>query len=151
MIEMRPKIKGFYKGFVYCESLTQAKEVKNILDKELTDRIRPGLVSVVKRGCSEYSLEYPSYSYNSKTGTLGMNYPRNWLHEEEEYDKIHTKKLSASNPTIPGLCLSDILIIQKWIDYSKGIKDPSAKPFSKRPIIYDDIFKIAESRKLDTH
>ena len=32
MIELRPNIPGFYKGFIYCQNLNQAFKVKKLLD-----------------------------------------------------------------------------------------------------------------------
>jgi len=43
-------------------------------------------------------------------------------------------------------CLSDFYIIQKWIDYAKGIGDQSIKVFEDRPIIYQDIYDKAKER-----
>ena len=49
--------------------------------------------------------------------------------------------------SINGFCLEDLYIIQKWIDYGKGIKDKTCKQFENRPIIFDNIYKIANNRK----
>ena len=50
------------------------------------------------------------------------------------------------NPSLKEFCLSDYLIILKWIDYAKGIGDPTSELFSSIPIKYDEIWKIAKAR-----
>ena len=44
-------------------------------------------------------------------------------------------------------CLSDFYIIQKWIDYAKGIGDQSIETFNDRPIIFKDIYEMAKKPK----
>ena len=50
-------------------------------------------------------------------------------------------------PSSQEFCLSDFHIIQKWIDYAKGLDDPAAKWFEDRPVIFKDVFNIATDRK----
>ena len=38
----------------------------------------------------------------------------------------------SSEKSLYGLNLNDILIIRKWIDYAKGIRDPSADLLSQK-------------------
>ena len=61
MIEMRPKISGFYKGIVYCSSAEEAYQIADYLETIIKNNIRPGLPALVKRGCSEYSFPYPDF------------------------------------------------------------------------------------------
>ena len=37
-------------------------------------------------------------------------------------------------PSLAGFCLSDFYIIQKWIDYAKGLKDQSVKEIAHKAI-----------------
>ena len=43
--------------------------------------------------------------------------------------------------------LNDFYILEKWIDYAKGIKDPSAEIFFKKAIVYPDIYRAAKLRR----
>ena len=65
-----------------------------------------------------------------------------------DFDKkqaLQPRKVIKSNR---GFCLSDYLIIQKWIDYAKGLDDPSSKVFENQPIVFKEVYEIAASRKI---
>ena len=62
LIELRPKISGFYKGLIYCTSLEQANQTAEYLDEVVKQRIGPGLSPKVKRGCSEFPISFPDYT-----------------------------------------------------------------------------------------
>ena len=47
-IELRPNIPGYYKGLIYCNSLEQAKVVKNVLDISLKEVFGKETVSKIK-------------------------------------------------------------------------------------------------------
>ena len=87
MIEMRPGIKGFYKGLIYCSSLEEAYQISDKINTRLTNNINSDLKSIVKRGCSEYYLKFPEYKKASKSGIQEMNYNQEWHKIEEEMDK----------------------------------------------------------------
>ena len=54
-----------------------------------------------------------------------MNYNEDWKSIEEKYDALNSIKSNMIIPTLSGLNLHDILIIQNWIDYAKAIGDSS--------------------------
>ena len=147
MVELRPEISGFYKGLIYCSSLKQANQISEYLDITIKQSIGLGLCSTVKRGCSEYAISYPDYKEINNTGPQVMNYKKEWEVIEESHDKnepfFHNDKLRVS---LPGLNLSDILIIRKWIDYAKGIGDPSADLLNQDTVYYQDIYDRAKAR-----
>ena len=149
MIEMRPDIRGNYKGLIYCRGLSEAQAVKTKLNSELK-RIDESLEAKVKRGCSEFPLVFPEYDPSNGKFDDMMQYPADWKILEDEFDKsdtIHRKTFSIQ--TLDQFCLSDILIIQKWIDYGKGIGDPTANLFSSLPVKYPETFQIAKNRVAD--
>ena len=78
-----------------------------------------------------------------------MNYPKEWKPIENKFDQKELIKprdnLIASKNTF---CLSDFYVIQKWIDYAKGIGDQTVKIFDERPIIFDKIYEIAKKRSI---
>ena len=39
------------------------------------------------------------------------------------------------------------MLIQKWIDYAKGLGDPSVEIFSHKPVVYSSVYEKAQSRK----
>jgi len=144
-IEMRPGITGTYKGFVYCQSLEQAKNIKNSIDQTLTTMIEGG-VSKIKRGCTEFGLKFPEYE-NLDANDL-MYYPNNWGQIEKRFDALHTYNTKPqTNASHSSFCLSDYLIIQKWVDYAKGINDPTSNKFKEMKIRYCDVYKTAKNRR----
>ena len=53
--------------------------------------------------------------------------------------------------SLPQFCLSDFYIIQKWIDYAKGIGDQSIEAFNDRPIAFKDIYETAQIENIIQH
>ena len=77
-----------------------------------------------------------------------MDYIAKWKVVEEQFDQNTPLKPKENiPPSIPGFCLSDFYIIQKWIDYAKGLDDPSCKEFENHSIVFKDIFDTAILRK----
>ena len=50
--------------------------------------------------------------------------------------------------SLPCFCLSDFYIIQKWIDYAKGLSDADAEKFTRLDIVYPEIYNAARNRKI---
>ena len=147
MIELRPELSGFYKGLIYCSDLNQANEISEHLNLILKQRIGPELNSSVKRGCSQYAISYPDYKEINNSGPQLMNYNEAWRVIEESHDKknpTHINKVSRAK--LSGLNLSDVLIIRKWIDYAKGIGDPSANLLNQNTVHYQLIHDRAKAR-----
>lgn len=148
MIELRPDIPGFYKGLFYCNGLKQARQLKETLDTEL-EVIFPGqTASKIKRGCSEYPIKFPDYGKIINDRKTEMDYPYKWTTLEHDFDKnYHAKAKNRILPSMPGFGLSDFYIIQKWVDYAKGLDDPSCEWFKSRPVIFEDAYNAAVERK----
>ena len=147
MIEFRPEISGFYKGLIYCSDLNQANQIADHLDLIIKKSIGSEVSAMVKRGCSQYAISYPDYKEINHTGPQLMNYKEEWRVIEDDHDKkelMHVKELKRVN--LPGLNLSDVLIIRKWIDYAKGIGDPSADLLNQNTIKYQLIHDRAKAR-----
>ena len=87
MIELRPEIPGFYKGLVYCSGLDEAIRVSNQLNLLLKKYVNPSLVSQVKRGCSEFSLIYPSYNEINDPKRQSLSYNEDWKSIEIQHDR----------------------------------------------------------------
>ncbi|MDC3340788.1 tetratricopeptide repeat protein, partial [Planktomarina temperata] len=146
LVEVRPNIPGSYKGLIYCRGIDQAHSVKTQLDVQVRD-IDKNLVAKIKRGCSEFPLTFPRYGEIGASERDMMQYPQEWQPLETEFDEknLITPQTFVMS-SLKEFCLSDYLIIQKWIDYSKGIGDPTSKLFCDLPVRYEEIFKIAKAR-----
>ena len=113
MVEMRPESSGFYKGLIYCRGLNQAQEVKNLLDIELKNLFYDKIKSHIKRGCSEFPLKFPNVQFENKIISI------EWQLLPSLIAMLFNKENTI--PSISEFCLSDFYIIQKWIDYAKGL------------------------------
>jgi tetratricopeptide (TPR) repeat protein len=149
MIELRPNISGYYKGLFYCNGLDQAEAVKSSLDASLKETFGAKTISIIKRGCSEYPLKFPSYGEISKNQKKIMSFPKEWTLIEKRLDQDELIKPKDNIiASLPMFCLSDFYIIQKWIDYAKGIGDQSIESFNDRPIIFKNIYAEAKIRSI---
>jgi hypothetical protein len=92
-------------------------------------------------------LAFPKYGEVSETEENMMQYPEPWQAVETQFD-LETPTLPRAhvNSSLRQFSLSDYLIIQKWIDYAKGIGDPTSKLFSGLPIKDKQIFQTAQAR-----
>ena len=147
MIEMRPEISGFYKGYIFCSSVEEAYQIADYLEIFIKENIGSGLHAVIKRGCSEYALSFPDYKAINKSGDQLMNYNEDWKLIEEEDNLLNSLKSNRIIiPTLPGLNLQDILVIRNWIDYAKGIGDASVHLLRQNKIFSQAIYNKAKKR-----
>ena len=146
LIEKRPEISGFYKGLIYCTSLEEASQIANYLEKIVQEQIGSKLRIKVKRGCSEYPISFPNYEEINESGPQLMNYNEDWKLIESNHDFLNPIKSNKIIPTLSGINFHDILIIQNWIDYAKGIGDTSINSFGQTKIFSLNIFESAKKR-----
>ena len=146
MIEMRKEVSGFYKGLIYCTGLEEANQIANYLGKILEEKISSELSVMIKRGCSEYPVSFPDYKEINKSGPQLMNYNENWKSVEKNHDSLSPMKSNKIIPTLSGINFHDILIIQNWIDYAKGIGDTSLNLLGQTKVFSPKIFEIAKKR-----
>ena len=147
-VEVRPNIKGNYKGYIYCDGLNDAKKIFLIIDN-LIKEIKFKKINIeIKHGCSEFYKSYPDYQKINLDGNQPMKYNKKWHEKEVIVDKrkpirteIDKKKI---NKTLNGVNLSDILIIKNWINYASIINDFSYKEINDKKIIPNFINKILE-------
>jgi tetratricopeptide (TPR) repeat protein len=146
LVEVRPNIPGSYKGLIYCRGIDQAHSVKKQLDVHVRD-IDKNLVAKIKKGCSEFPLAFPKYGEVASREEEMMQYPEEWQALESQFDEgnLITPKIGVM-PSLKEFCLSDYLIIQKWIDYSKGIGDLTSELFCDLPVKYNEIMEVAKAR-----
>ena len=146
LVEVRPNIPGSYKGLIYCRGIDQAHSVKTQLDVQVRD-IDKNLVAKIKKGCSEFPLAFPKYGEVAASEEEMMQYPQAWRALEVEFDvESPIPPKTYVNSSLKEFCLSDYLIIQKWIDYAKGIGDPTSELFCDLPVKYNEIMEVAKAR-----
>ena len=147
MVELRPEVSGFYKGLIFCSGLKQANQISDHLNIIIKQSISPQLVSTVKRGCSEYAIAHPDYKEINNSGPQLMNYNKDWKVFEESFDRSNpTETNEISRTSLSGLNLNDALIIQKWIDYAKGMGDSSVDILKQNTVYYQEIYDQAKAR-----
>ena len=147
LIEIRPEFSGFYKGLIYCSSLEEAYQIADYLGIVIKKNIASGLQAVVKRGCSEYPVSFPNYKVINKSGDHLMKYNEEWKLIEESHDLTNPiKSNKIITPSLSGLNLHDTLIIQNWIDYAKGIGDPSVNLLKQNMVFSPTMYKTAKTR-----
>ena len=149
MIELRSNIQGFYKAFIYCRGEKHAQIVLEKVRKML-DRLNTTSTVKVKRGCSEFSLEHPDFGRADSSDESLMPFPSEWHQMELNFDEKHFyRQKEGLTPSVSTFCLSDLLIVQHWIDYAKGLGDPTAQVFQELPIKYNETYSQAVARSSD--
>ncbi len=150
MIELRPKISGFYKGLIYCFGLNEALEISNKVNSQIQNNIKVNLISKVKRGCSEYSLEFPQYKEIRRSGDQPMNYNQKWKSIENEIDKGN-EDWGKQSKSIEGLNLYGFLIMRNWISYAQKIGDQNVSKITneqiKGPKIFNSLKRDFQSKQ----
>ena len=149
MIEMRPYVSGFYKGIIYCSSLKEAYQIAEYLEMVVEEKIGSGISLAVKRGCSEFYEPFPNFKIVEQKSKNFMEYPKHWEKIElKENRKLNNQKLVSS---LSGLSVSDVLIINQWLNYANLIDDQSFNQigieFSHSPYIHKKMSHQTEFRK----
>ena len=135
MIELRPKIQGFYKGFVFCSSLDDARQLKVLFKEIIKEEIGAEFPVYIKHGCTEFAMKYPKYNESNHDNFDLMQYDNSWKAKEVEFDQKFVgsfipPKLDIVRQSLSGLSLSDVLIIRNWFCYAEKIGDLSFRKIS---------------------
>ena len=137
-IELRDKVKGNYKGYIYCNGLIEAKKIETEINKILISEKLNKFKIEIKHGCTEYYNSYPKFKKINFEGEQEFNYNESWHKQENIIDKLEpirskeNKKILIQSSN--GINLSDILIIKNWISYAYIIGDHSYKKIYKNQI-----------------
>ena len=76
-----------------------------------------------------------------------MNYIEEWKVIEDDHDRKKSMKAKDNIiPSLSGLNLNDVLIIRKWVDYAKGIGDPTVDLIDENTVYYQEIYDQAKAR-----
>jgi len=124
MIEIRPGISGMYKGFIFCESIDEAKLIFKELKIILYNNLNKNFNLKIKRGCSEYYDKFPSYNDLSENA---LKYDSKWESYEKEFDKKNPDLIFRKNPspTLKGMSLFDAMVFKNWLSIAKKYGDES--------------------------
>ena len=130
MIDKKSKL---YKGYIYCSSIQEVKDIAEqinpVLDKTLGKKIK----LETKRGCSEFAISYPDYKEIKADHKKMMHYPEELSKNEKIIDqqnyKDNLEKRRKKQKSLKGTTLSDFLIIHNWIMYASSINDLSSQKF----------------------
>lgn len=149
MVEFRNDVPGLYKGMIYCSSFAEAKKILMDLKPILNNYLE--FKSNIKRGCSEFYNLFPNYRITKPSEKDFMKYDEKWAEIEKNLDiktNFNTIKL---NHSIPGLSISDFLIIIQWLNYAKIIGDTTYKKinfdFFRSKFIDQQLMNQVEFRK----
>ena len=150
MVETRNRIKGNYKGYIYCTGLEEAKNILKIIKEEIKVADLSDFKISIKHGCSEFYQSYPEYEKINFDGEQIMKYNENWYKKEklidEKFPKRDDKDKKIWGTYLKGLNLSDVLIINNWINYAYIIGDFSYKKICEKTIKPNFLNKILENQ-----
>ena len=135
MIEVRPNIKGNYKGFIYFKNPIDAKDNLNILKEKIQySNIQTKNIEI-KHGCTEFSEKFPDFKIINFEGDQKMTYRENWEKFENIIDNENIRRSKKDTlyvgATLNLFTISDFLIIYNWLNYAKSIGDNSYKKIFK--------------------
>ena len=150
IVEIRNKIKGNYKGYIYCDGITEATEIKKIMSEIISnENIDVNNISL-KHGCSEFYVSYPDFEEINYNGNGKLKYDQKWEAFEKIIDSREPKRIEADKKiwgrTIEGINLSDILILNNWISYSQIISDESYKKVCDKKIENNFLNRFLENQ-----
>ena len=144
LVELRPNISGTYKGLIYCTGMEEAEEILKDITPILKKIINNDVMIKIRRGCSEFAEKYKEYKEVNKDKPNFMKYKNEWKEKERifDIDEIKSKKRKKNfKDSISGLTVSDILVMNNWLNYAKSINDTTYKHISEDMFYSDYILK----------
>ncbi len=148
MVEKRSYVPGFYKVYIYCSSLIEAREINLQIAPLILKKIGDSFSIKEKRGCSEYAITFPKYADLTLPEKDQIKYKPEWKQLEYNFDRNHLF-LSGfdSDKSLKSLCLKDFLIIRNWLAYAEAINDESVKKITQENFKNLDIFKFVKNSR----
>ena len=144
LVELRPNISGTYKGLIYCSSMEEVNEILKDITPILKEVIDNKVKITAKRGCSEFAEKHKDYKETNKEGPNFMKYKNEWQEKEKITDlneAKNRKRKKEFKDSTSGLSISDVLIMNNWLNYAKEINDTTYKDISEEMFYSDYIFK----------
>ncbi len=130
MIELRSGIKYPYKGYIYCQSLAEAKSCLAAFDDLKTKHAICGLPAKISHGCSEFGQEYPDFKYEGSDEQKPFKTPQGWAADEKNYFrdlKLAKPGRQTNNKSI--ISLRDVFVFRTWVRYAQLIGDETSARF----------------------
>ncbi len=150
IIELRNKIKGNYKGYIYCGGLSEAEKIKKIITEIINKKNITVDKITLKHGCSEFYNSYPKFEKLNSDCDGAMKYDYKWETFEKVIDSREPKRIEVDkkiwSKSVQGINLSDILIINNWISYAQIIGDESYKKINDKILENNLIEKLLENQ-----
>jgi hypothetical protein len=123
------------------------KEITPILKEVFDNQVK----IIAKRGCSEFADKHKNYKETNKEATNFMKYNNSWEEKEKIIDVNEAKNKKRKKDfkhSISGLSLSDVLIMNNWLNYAKEIDDTTYKNISE-DMFYSDYISKTISPQLE--
>ena len=136
MLEVRPKISGIYKGYIYFQSLEDAKGTLPFVQGVIAEHISPEVLVEIKKGCSEYKQAFPDYDYDPADESKMLTYRDEWKKFEDYVDKNMLGKirpLEMDTYGTPGMDVRDVQVMRTWIAFAAAVGDLSYKKITDQP------------------
>ena len=147
MIEIRPNIKGNYKGFVYFDNLKDSTETLEIIKKKIEETKIKAKSVKIKHGCSEFYKKFPDFESINFKGKQKINYDEKWSKYEKIIDDesiIKNKKFVGT--TLNKLTLADFFILKNWLIYAELLGDRSYKKVFPKKLKNNFLNKILKEQ-----
>src|SRR3989344_4298965 len=119
MPERRDYCSGAYKGYIYCRSIEEGEEIRNIVREVVADDISPEVPVTLKRGCSEFAPAHPMYS-PTEPDAVFMKYNKDWQVHEDFVDKNFVFNTDVSDFHVGDdttYTPSEIFAMHYWLRY----------------------------------
>ena len=128
IVELRNNVDGNYKGYIFCKSIEEAKNIKKIINSDLEDkRISVNKIEI-KHGCTEYYEQFELYK-NIDEDVQNKIYQKKWNNIEQKFNERNlieeNNKERVFGNSIKLFNLPDFLIIKNWLIYAKVLGDSS--------------------------
>lgn len=134
MIELREEITNPYKGYIYCESESEAMNCLEVLRLNLKRFGLAHITSGISHGCSEYGLKYPEFKFSDDGVHHSQKQPDEWKTIEEDYfSEPFSEKGQVLDFNTHEITLRDVICYETWIKYSEIIGDDTHKLFPAVP------------------
>ena len=144
IVELRDKVIGNYKGYIFCNSIIEAENIKKIISKFLNENLNINKIEI-KHGCTEYYEKFKIYK-NINDDVTEKIYKKSWSKIEKKFDNenfvLESNLERVFNNTLNVFNLTDFLIIKNWLIYAKLIGDVSYEKVYKSNIKTDHLSLI---------